>query len=163
MSIIDTLVFDRTNQDLYEYQRLNSLPFTLMTDNEKAKWLSGTIKGAYNVSDINRVNAAVNYLHQKLYDASYKTEVITQDVDINDTPNIEYFERYLLNVKNIRDIYYVLSNTPQLPTNVEDIKTIIGANAIEKTLYDINSIFEKMLPAYRKCGTFNSGGMEGLI
>ena len=61
MSIIDTLITDRTEADFDRAQELSAMGWDAMTDAEKVEW-SGNLKGAYNISDLIRVTAAMEYL-----------------------------------------------------------------------------------------------------
>ena len=64
---------------------------------------------------------------------------------------------YLDNVQRLRDAYYTLSETGQLP-DAEDRLEYIGANNIEKVLADIDLLLDGMKSIYRRAGTFTAGG-----
>lgn len=66
MSIIDTLIIDRTQADAELARRLGAMGWTAMTDEQRALYLSDQLKGAYKASDLNRVNAAMDYLVGRL-------------------------------------------------------------------------------------------------
>lgn len=61
MSIIDTLITDRTQSDITRWRTLHDKGWANMTADEKAEWTAG-MKGAYNATDLNRVNDALIYL-----------------------------------------------------------------------------------------------------
>ena len=62
MSVIDTLVTDRTEADVSRYSELRDKGWAEMTAAERAEWAAG-MKGAYNPnSDMNRVASAMSYL-----------------------------------------------------------------------------------------------------
>ena len=63
---------------------------------------------------------------------------------------------YLDNVQRLRDAYYTLAETGQLP-DAEDRLDYIGANTIEKILADIDLLIGCMKSSYRRCGTFRAG------
>ncbi len=63
---------------------------------------------------------------------------------------------YLSNVQKLRDAYYTLAETGQLP-EPEDKLGYEGANTIEKVLADIDLLLDEMTAGYRRCGTFRSG------
>ena len=63
--------------------------------------------------------------------------------------------QYIQNVQNVRDAYYTMSDSPELPTPTAPL-TYDGANAIEKLLYDISRLYDAMKKMYRICGTFNA-------
>lgn len=70
MSIIDTLITDRAQADVEYAQELNALGWSGMSAEQKAEYLAG-LKGAYNVTDLNRVTAAMDYLYQLFTSLGY--------------------------------------------------------------------------------------------
>ena len=65
MSIIDTLITDRTQADEERVEELAAKGYDAMTAEEKSEW-DGEMKGAYDASDLNRVESAVAYLAELL-------------------------------------------------------------------------------------------------
>ena len=63
---------------------------------------------------------------------------------------------YLDNVQRLRDAYYTLAETGELP-KTEDKLGYVGANTIEKVLADIDLLIDCMKSSYRRCGTFRAG------
>lgn len=63
---------------------------------------------------------------------------------------------YLDNVQRLRDAYYTLAETGELPAP-EDKLGYTGANTIEKILADIDLLIDCMKSSYRRCGTFHAG------
>lgn len=63
---------------------------------------------------------------------------------------------YLDNVQRLRDAYYTLAETGELP-KPEDKLGYVGANTIEKVLADIDLLIDCMKSSYRRCGTFRAG------
>ena len=64
---------------------------------------------------------------------------------------------YLDNVQRLRDAYYTLAETGELP-KPEDKLGYVGANTIEKVLADIDLLLDGMKSIYRRAGTFTAGG-----
>ena len=64
---------------------------------------------------------------------------------------------YLDNVQKLRDAYYTLAETGQLPAP-EDRLDYVGANNIEKVLADIDLLLDGMKSISRRAGTFTAGG-----
>ena len=64
--------------------------------------------------------------------------------------------QYIANVQALRDAYYAMVNSPELPEPTAPL-TYTGANAIEKLIYDIQQLYEGMIALYRICGTFTAG------
>lgn len=63
---------------------------------------------------------------------------------------------YLDNVQKLRDAYYTLAETGQLPKPGDKLG-YAGANTIEKILADIDLLIDCMKSSYRRCGTFRAG------
>ena len=74
-----------------------------------------------------------------------------------DIVRLSQWRQYLANVQALRDAYYTLAETGQLPAP-EDRLDYIGANNIEKILADIDLLLDGMKSIYRKAGTFSVGG-----
>lgn len=75
---LDNLIFDRTEADVSRVKTITQkLIGGTATEAEKEEWLSGTMKGAYNAGDLNRVGAAVEYLTETLYSMGYNVPTIT--------------------------------------------------------------------------------------
>jgi len=110
-TIIDELIFDRTNDNLVE----------------------GDPKGKYDYEDYNRVGQAVNYVAAEIGGTSIvgKTDWVNTSI-----PRSSDMNTYRSNVQTILDI---LELPNPLPTTNDAILTILGANQIEKALYDAHN------------------------
>lgn len=75
MTIIDTLITDRTSSDVSRWSELKSKGWAGMTEAEKAEWSAG-MKGAYKYTDLNRVNEALVYLQNRLRGYGYLVDVV---------------------------------------------------------------------------------------
>lgn len=87
MSIIDTLIIDRTQADAELARRLGAMGWTAMTDEQRALYLSDQLKGAYKASDLNRVNAAMDYLVGRLKSRGINVELKRTEIH-GDTTSI---------------------------------------------------------------------------
>lgn len=86
-------------------------------------------KGAYNYSDLNRVELAVSELSD-----TYGLGLITKtDWTATDVPSEQLMERYLSNIRVIRTVCPDQSNLPVLPEDMTRL-TYEDANNIEKIL-----------------------------
>ena len=74
----------------------------------------------------------------------------------SDIVRLSQWRQYLANVQALRDAYYTLAETGQLP-DAEDRLDYIGANTIEKILAGIDLLIGWMKSSYRRCGTFQAG------
>ena len=75
---------------------------------------------------------------------------------MGDTITQREWEQYLANVQSLREAYYTMPDSPELPEPTAPL-TYDGANAIERLIYDILAMYEGMLKRYRICGTFAAG------
>ena len=73
-------------------------------------------------------------------------DIITYDI----------WSTYLSNVQALRDAYYAMPNSPELPEPTAPL-TYTGANAIERLIYDIYMLYDAMVASYRLCGAFKCG------
>lgn len=134
--MIDTLIYDRTSQDVS----------------------SGTDKGYYNATDLNRVGEALLYLQDELNGYGYAVTVTPKtDWAMADIPTIPQMETYLTNVAAIRSVLEVFKTTPHPPETMEKL-TFQRANDIEKILADVQKLLTNMQAAFRHCGAAVCGG-----
>ena len=91
---LDDLIFDRTQSDVSRVQSLTQKMIAgTATEAEKAEWLGGKMKGAYNASDLNRVCAAVDYLTGVLTGLGYSvTTTLPEKKPVYTAKEIEYIE-----------------------------------------------------------------------
>ena len=131
-----------------------------MTEEERADWLAGHMKGAYNKGDLNRVGEALNYLHDRLNAAGYITYQTTFTAKTNWTvasiPTADDLTYYLKCVSNIRKALTLFANTPPAPTDTGAL-SIDEANNIEKILIDVELLINNMLSARYFCGDLYAG------
>lgn len=140
------MITDRTAADVEKIKALQEKgPFETWAEDEKIWYTNGVIKGAYNVSDMNRVGAAVelleSLLRQRGYDPSVspKTDWIRSDV-----PASTQGETYRKNVETIRDAQPVSRiQTLPLPFTLRNLNQD-GANQLEKALVEADAV----LPNY---------------
>lgn len=81
---------------------------------------------------------------------------VVTEFSVGDIINYDMWRTYLNNVQAIRDAYYTMPDSPELPEPTAPL-TYDGANAIEKLIYDILKLYEGMVYRYRICGTFTAG------
>ena len=155
-----TLVTDRTEADYRHWEELRNKGFLNMTDEERAEWLTGNMKGSYNKGDLNRVGECLNFLHDKLNEAGYITYPLTFTAKTNWTvasiPTADDLTYYLKCVSNIRKALTLFANTPPAPTDTGTL-SIDEANNIEKILIDVETLINNMLSARYFCGDLYAG------
>jgi hypothetical protein len=147
MSIIDTLITDRTAADtaaletLFAKARAGSL-----TEEERAILANPAHKGAYNYTDLNRVNTAMEYLVTRLRGYGYAMAGYQRDEThwtMASIPNPARMQRYLDNVAAIRAALATLPGTPAAPGDMEAL-TAQEANAIEQILVNCEQVIGAM-------------------
>lgn len=130
MSIIDTLVADRTRADVD----------------------AGNAKGIYNASDLNRVGAAMNYVADRLKAAGYDPH-ISPKTDWSDSDWVTPADQavYLGDLAELRRQLTLLESTPQVPPRIlatgirsRDGLTPEWANDIEQILMDIDMLITSL-------------------
>ena len=149
------LITDRTIQDVNRWKELKAKGYANMTDAEKEEW--DACKGAYNYTDLNRVEAAVRVIAEKLTALNIPVSVTTKsDWTNKDLPTRSDMNRYLGNVLALRNASSGLHLAPQPPSTMEKLD-YIGANDIEKTLTYINNWANGMKETQKYAGEFYGG------
>lgn len=178
MSIIDNLVYDRTQADVDRVFTLKNKILTgglnALSAEEKAEYMAG-MKGAYNYGDMNRVGQAVAYIADRMtalpgeldayraekgvgddpnYEVPYdpSTVVVSAKTDwaMGDTPTQSLVKAYLNNLTVLRKQLDLPSNAPAVPSSLDNL-TYVTANEIEYLLYVIYQTFlEVEATLYRK-------------
>lgn len=118
MSVIDELITDRTEADLYY----------------------GNPKGKYDYIDYNRLGRAINYIANEARNAGIAVD-ITAKTDytstIENSPRVGDIETLFSHFVKIKEVTGLQN---EIPTAVDNLLTISGANAVEKLLKDADAI-----------------------
>lgn len=122
-------VTDRTQSHVNLLNKLRKKPWSEMSASEKASWYGEAAKGAYNYTDLNRVESAVAEIGVILGLA------LTTKTNWNrwDVPTQADMARYLGNVAKIRQMCAYTPNLPALPSSMSNLD-YMGANNIEIVL-----------------------------
>lgn len=85
-------------------------------------------------------------------------EKAVEDRPWRETDTVQYlaWKTYLDNVERVKNAFYSLFSTPEIPSP-DDKLDYVGTNNIEKVLADIDSQVDAMIASYRRCGTFRAG------
>lgn len=135
MSIIDTLITDRTQADVD-------------ARNEK---------GTYGASDLNRVGAAMNYVSERLKEAGYDPHIsLKTDWKDDDWVDPAAQAVYLGCLDELRIQFAMMQTTPPVPNDMEKL-TYQEANDIEKILEDIDRLLNNATQAWFYSGDLFSG------
>lgn len=169
--ILDELITDRTRADVERVRRLIANGYAAMTETERAEW-AGSLKGAYNASDLNRVGSAANYVGVQLRlhlarlrtaqsnkaiapDTLFSMPYTLGDIDIApktdwteaDIPTASQMAAYLRDVRTLRGLLPLPDDLAPLPESMSALD-YAGANAIEATLL---AVMDAGDAAYDKC------------
>lgn len=160
MSVIDTLITDRTQADVDRARSL-CLKGANMTPEELAEFLTA-LKGMYNYTDLNRVETAVDYVADELVQADTDIRQYAEDLDVawddvfavpydpadysltvktdwaeTDIPSATEMARYISNLKLIQAAIPNAS-TAWIPDSMNMINWE-NANDIERLLIDVDT------------------------
>ena len=152
MSIIDTLVTDRTLADVELWKTLKALGWGAMTADQQAQWSAG-MKGAYGAPDLNRVIGAVNYLNGVFQAYGYSTGVVPQTADwaVGSSPTASEAQTYLGNVQAMQTALAGAQFSAELPGSM-DLLTYAGANSIEQILVELEQLLTAIGAAFLRSG-----------
>lgn len=150
------LITDRTQTDVERHAELKAKGWQGMTAAEKLEWETH-LKGAYNFTDLNRVESAVEYVARRLTEAGYVVvPVVKKNWTATDKPTIEDFKRYMKNIADIRSALTTFQTTPEAPSTEKKL-TYQMANAMEQILIDVDDLITRMISAYFYSGDLYSG------
>jgi len=150
------LITDRTEQDVARVLELKNKGWSNMTAEEQAEWTAG-MKGAYNATDLNRVQTATKYVNERLRECGYVAEFVdlplwvSNGAEYQGVPKLSDLELYLQNIREIRNVFVTLESTPAAPTTMTKFD-YIKANDIEQILVDIDNLITKMIASYSFAG-----------
>lgn len=152
------LITDRTQQDVARLKVLAQKGFANMTQSERSEWLAPS-KGAYNYTDLNRVEDAVAYLSQRLNEYGYNVSIEpVRTWMASDVPTLGEMTRYLKNVRTIREAFVTLSTTPAVPNEMSGFSPA-DANAIEQILTDVDQLLSNTVASFTMSGERYGGEM----
>jgi hypothetical protein len=133
-------VYDRTEEDVLRWRELHDKGWIDMNESEREEWL-GFMKGRYSHEDLNRVESNVEALSIVIRGLGYTHPEISIKADWTnrDEFSITDAERYLNNIRILRNSIAVPNNTPRTP-NIADKFDYVLANNIEKILANIETV-----------------------
>ena len=135
MSVIDTLITDRTQEDVDER----------------------TTKGHYNASDLNRVAQAMNYIANIFNQRGYHVSIFAKtDWTITDIPTQSQMQQYIANIDTLRSAISVFPSTPITPSDMAGFSWQ-EANDIESILRDLNDLLTNMALSWYYSGDLFAG------
>ena len=142
-----------------------SIMDTLITDRTQADVDARNDKGTYTVEDLNRVGAAMNYVADRLRAAGYDPH-ISPKTDWKEAEWVDPAAQavYLGDLADLRGQFAMMKSTPEMPPrilatgiNTNDGLTHTWANNIEKILEDIERLLTNASQAWFYSGDIYSG------
>lgn len=143
-----TFITDRTQADVDRLLVLQTKGWNNMTSSEREEWYGVATRGAYNYTDLNRVESAV----AEISDSLGLGLVTKTDWGMWDVPTEADMARYLENIATIKAAVSYRNNAPTLPDRMGGL-TYETANNIEKTLVMLYQIVDSV----PRCGEIYAG------
>lgn len=155
--MLENMIVDRTLSDVETVVALTkAIKAGTATEEQVQQYLNVNHKGAYTYRDLNRVEAAVGFVAEKLHESGYLSVLPETKVwTLEDKPNEEDFSRYLYNVALLRNALTVWESTPEAPTDMVGFD-VNKANALEQILLDVYEILGYMKAAWFYLGDLYS-------
>lgn len=155
MSVLDTLVTDRSQSDVNLLLQLQQISWGSMTIEEQLQWLEGLAsKGSYNVSDLNRVGEAMQYIADTFNDLGYTVDISSKtDWQSTDIVTETLTNDYLNNLRVLRSTFATLQGTPAVPSSLNKM-TFETANSIERILTNIGIVLDQITFGFDRSNAF---------
>jgi len=158
VSIIDSLITDRTEADVARWRTLRGKGFLGMTPAELEEWMQ-PMKGSYGATDLNRVGEAMLFLLDLVDKLGiYMPLDIKTDWQDGDIPSPAQLGLYITNINTLRTAVAGLPEVPDGHNNLD----YIGANEIEQMFVVMEVVIGYIMAAFRHSGVTISG-FGGLI
>ena len=145
--MLDNLIFDRTQNDVNYALQLRDAGVNVL----------GDLKGVYNISDRNRVGAAMEYVYGLLRGMAYYISITAKtDWQLTDFATPALNEQMRGGIERMKNTFVVFPDTPDIPATL-DMITFEDANALEKILFDLETMALLAARSFKPCGTFAAG------
>ena len=155
MSILDTLIIDRTQENVNRIKYLaNKIKSGDATSEEIQEYMY-TSKGAYNALDLNRVGQACSYLYGLIQDYGYILPdyvPLKTDWEMLDIPTQQEMSDYLKTVRSLKGLWGAIT---AIPARMDRI-SYEDANNIERLLIEVNEQLEKVSSVFILSGAWNA-------
>lgn len=157
-TILDTLIYDRTQADVDKIRRLTLKAYQQMSEAEKTEW-NKELKGSMNASDLNRVIEATDYVAEQMKNEGYyaRFKPLKKTWLVNEIPNKVEMENYIYNVQQALQYGASLD----LPNSMQRFD-YTHQNNIERYLHDTRQFMENKKASNIHAGTCFAGFQGGL-
>lgn len=153
------LITDRTQFDVDRVNELAQKGWANMNAEERSEWEVG-LKGAYNCTDLNRVQSAVRYLQDRFATVGYFVDVSDAKTwTLQDAPTQGEMAEYLADIRAIRGVITLLKTTPAVPDTMVGF-TYVKANHIEQILLDVDTLLSNMIAGFVYSGDIYGGELR---
>lgn len=150
------LITDRTKEDVARALKLSEKGLENMTAAELEEYLAG-LKGAYNASDMNRVESAVKYIADRFTVVGMHPEVDVHVLwDRSMYPDPAEMYRYLANIITLRALLTMAEDVPQVPPDMDKLN-YEEANDIEKILLAVDDAITRISKSWYYSGDIYAG------
>ena len=154
---MDELIYDRTQADVNRAIELNDkYNKGTITPSEILEW-DNFLKGAYNYTDLNRIEQWCDYIAEQLNLYGYKVNITTNielyDWDMEDFPTKETMKTIRDNVEKLKEAFIAFT---YVPGNLEKM-TYEKANNLEKVLHELDILINNMIANFYYSGETYSG------
>lgn len=155
--IIENLITDRTLSNVTAVSSLaEAIKAGTATTEQVQQYLDARQKGAYNYTDLNRVEEAVTYVAGRLKEYGYLVHMpITRSWTAEDIPRESDLSRYFSNIATLRNSIAVWKSTPEVPNGIDGFD-INKANALEQILVDVDLVLTRISQAWFYLGDLYS-------
>lgn len=158
MRKLEPLVYDRVVEDVSRVEAFISATYAGLSSVDKIEWDSIRSKGAWNYTDVNRINTWIEYLYAKLQEVGY----LVLDIDVAQLEYSEHSEFFFEDLEVLRNNVQSFYNKWVKPDEWssithEDYLTELSANILEKNLNLLNELYEAMLNGYVYSNELYSG------
>jgi len=141
-NIVKSLIYDRTRADV---------DYALYCGKNNI-YAEENLRGAYNISDRNRVGMAVNYIAGCLRNTG-RHEVraeLKDDWNVYDIIKPEDNQKVLAGLEYLK-IHLPYSGTEEVPDNLDRL-TYQKANTVENIIFDVYGVFLRLTDSWFYCG-----------
>lgn len=155
MSIIDTLIIDRSAEDVARVKAFNSKDLAQWTQSERDEYLLASMRGAYNASDLNRVGQACAYLYDLISGYGYDIPgyvPLRTDWTLYDVPTQSEMSNYINTVRSFKSLWSAITDVPSSMDHISHN----DANNIERLLKEVDAQIALVSSIYIRSGAINA-------
>lgn len=146
---LDSLVFNRTAADVAAVKSLKKQIIAgTASDAQQQTWFSGTMPGAWNYTDLNRIEEWTVYLQQFLIQYGYTADITSPNTawTVEDYPTQSEIDRIRTNVDALQNGFYSIPDWQDIVYN--QTMNFSQANALEWDLQTLYNWLQSMVEGF---------------